>query len=218
MKYRMAIVGCGQIMTHHIHALKDINEDDGFGLEIVALCDPDKNRRDILQKLILDGLVEDSVKEYDTMSELLRVDPDAVDLFFISVPHDMHESLAMEAIEAGKHVVMEKPLAPTKEACHRLLQAATRAKTLFMISEQSPYWEEVAMAKKLILEDNAIGTVISAASYYYESMRDNITSGLDSDGNLGWRCSLARAGGGIVVDGGLHWMRPLRETCGDVQR
>lgn len=48
-------------------------------------------------------------------------------------------------------------------------------------------------------------------------MRDNITSGMHEDGHLGWRCSLERCGGGIVIDGGLHWIRPLREICGDVK-
>jgi len=43
-------------------------------------------------------------------------------------------------------------------------------------------------------------------------MRDNVTSGsVDDLGGLGWRASLARAGGGIAMDGGLHWIRPLRE-------
>jgi UDP-N-acetyl-2-amino-2-deoxyglucuronate dehydrogenase len=61
--------------------------------------------------------------------------------------------------------------------------------------------------------------VLSASSYYYESMRTNLTSGTSEvDGGLGWRCSLEKAGGGIVLDGGLHWIRPLRELCGNVER
>ena len=48
-------------------------------------------------------------------------------------------------------------------------------------------------------------------------MHDNVTSGTDAGGGLGWRASLARAGGGIVIDGGLHWIRPLREICGEVE-
>ncbi|KAI2492093.1 oxidoreductase [Fragilaria crotonensis] len=48
-------------------------------------------------------------------------------------------------------------------------------------------------------------------------MRINLTSGTDG-GGLGWRCSVEKAGGGLVIDGGLHWIRPLREICGDVER
>jgi len=75
----------------------------------------------------------------------------------------------------------------------------------------------VALARQLI-QQGAIGQVVTAHSYYYESMRDNITSGsLEQDGvGLGWRGSLKRAGGGIAIDGGLHWIRPLREMCGRI--
>ena len=82
---------------------------------------------------------------------------------------------------------------------------------MLIIAEQSPYWQEVVRAKKAIA-DGEIGNIVSAAAYYYESMRDNVTSGsVDSSGGLGWRGSLTRAGGGIAIDGGLHWIRPLRE-------
>ena len=40
---------------------------------------------------------------------------------------------------------------------------------------------------------------------------------MDESGGLRWRCSLERCGGGIVIDGDLHWIRPLRELCGDVE-
>ena len=233
---RMAIVGCGQIVTHHVNAfaqLQQINasetSDKSLNLEVVALCDPDVKRRDIIKQQLLQSMNSEKrealYKEFDSLTQLLENENDEseesrikVDIVFISVPHDLHETIAKEALHAGKHVVMEKPLAPTREACERLVQEARKADKLFLISEQSPYWQEVALAKKLVLQDNKIGTVISAASYFYESMRDNITSGMDEDGHLGWRCSLERCGGGIVIDGGLHWIRPLREICGDVKR
>lgn len=89
---------------------------------------------------------------------------------------------------------------------------------MLIVAEQSPYWQEVALARTMIAQ-GAIGRIVTAAAYYYESMRDNITSGsVDAaTGNLGWRASLARAGGGIAMDGGLHWIRPLREMVGRIQ-
>lgn len=102
-------------------------------------------------------------KEFDSLTQLLENENDEseesrinVDIVFISVPHDLHEIIAKEALHAGKHVVMEKPLAPTREACERLVQEARKAYKLFIISEQSPYWQEVALAKKLVLQDNKI--------------------------------------------------------------
>jgi predicted dehydrogenase len=131
--------------------------------------------------------------------------------------------LASQALEAGRRVVMEKPLAPTLDECHSLLQQAKIKQQhnnggMLIVSEQSPYWQEIVKAKEL-LEEGAIGTLVSAASYYYESMRDNVTSGIDpTTGGLGWRTSLKRCGGGVVIDGGLHWLRPLRELCGDMEQ
>lgn len=71
------------------------------------------------------------------------------------------------------------------------------------------------MVTSLHTAEGAIGNIVTAASYYYESMKDNVTSGsVEEGGGLGWRASIERAGGGIIIDGGLHWIRPLREMVG----
>ena len=216
-RLRLALVGCGQILVHHMTALAALADE----FEVVALCDPSAERRTIIRELGLNFknniLSPAGVSEYDSLTTLLeQTSADECPILFISVPHDLHASLAMQAMDAGRHVVMEKPLAPTIDECRSLLTKAQKSKTMLIISEQSPYWEEVAAAKKL-LQQGKIGTLVSASAYYYESMRDNVTSGTDESGNLGWRCSLKRCGGGIVIDGGLHWLRPLREWCGDIQ-
>ena len=212
----LAIVGCGQIVTHHLDAIAS----EGKFL-IRALCDPSPERRKVINELPSVASLVDSAsppKHFDFLDGLI-LDKDlfaAIDVLFIAVPHDLHEKLAMQALATNKIVVMEKPLAPTKDACDRLVQASLDSKML-IIAEQSPYWQEVALARQLI-SNGAIGTVVSAAAYYYESMRDNVTSGgVDDSGGLGWRGSLARAGGGITIDGGLHWIRPLREMCGRIE-
>jgi predicted dehydrogenase len=140
---------------------------------------------------------------------------DAIDIIFIAVPHDLHESIAFMALQGTSRqlIVLEKPLAPTRASCDALLEASIIYQHRLFIAEQSPYWPAVQKAQSLIHTDKAIGEIISIASYYYESMRDNVTSGsIDAHtGSLGWRGSLQRAGGGIAIDGGLHWIRPIRE-------
>lgn len=208
----LAIVGCGQIVIHHVEAIASCLKKK---LVVRALCDPWQERRrviyDLQQELRLD--TNESVSQYNTLNELIQDNQvfDTVDVIFIAVPHDLHERLAKEALATDKIVVMEKPLAPTRDACDRLVQVSqellsnNEKSSMFIVAEQSPYWEEVALARKLILEGK-IGNVVTAASYYYESMRDNVTSGsVDDSGGLGWRASLERAGGGIAIDGGLHW-------------
>jgi hypothetical protein len=85
----------------------------------------------------------------------------------IAVPHYLHEPIALNALASGNHLVLrKKPLAPTLDSC----QAR----------------EEIALAKTCI-QCGEIGTILSAASYFYESKRCNLTSGMDeNNGGLGW--------------------------------
>jgi predicted dehydrogenase len=226
----LAIVGCGQIATHHLSSIATSLPET---FVVRALCDPSAARRLVIQEVCRssgllpkhDGTVATPpVHHLENLGELMAA-PNVfatVDVIFIAVPHDLHETLATRALmesPSPKIVVMEKPLAPTREECDRLVTLSESCRlaqkgSMLVIAEQSPYWQEVVQAKKMIAE-GAIGMVVTAAAYYYESMRDNVTSGsVDSSGGLGWRGSLARAGGGIAIDGGLHWIRPLREMLG----
>jgi UDP-N-acetyl-2-amino-2-deoxyglucuronate dehydrogenase len=216
----LAIVGCGQIVTHHLFAIASLQK-----FVVRALCDPSSERREVIQNLLTpaDSLHEHAPAHFESLQDLIQDKSilDTIQVIFIAVPHDLHEILACQALrETDCVVVMEKPLAPVRDACDRLVQASlqySQSKGRLIIAEQSPHWEEVALAKTMIT-DGAIGQIVSAAAYYYESMRDNVTSGsVDSDtGGLGWRGSIKRAGGGVAIDGGLHWIRPLREMCGRI--
>jgi UDP-N-acetyl-2-amino-2-deoxyglucuronate dehydrogenase len=237
----LAIVGCGQIVTHHLEAMAAALPGK---MQLRALCDPSQERRRIIEELVHQNNDDNnnyassllsggpSIRHFDTLDDLLSPsESHGIDVIFVAVPHDLHEKLAMQALASRPHkiVVMEKPLAPTRDACARLVELSAKLMTdgqhatssesvlpspMLMIAEQSPYWQEVALARQLIAE-GAIGPIVTAAAYYYESMRDNVTSGsVAESGGLGWRGSIARAGGGIAIDGGLHWIRPLREMLG----
>lgn len=213
----LAIVGCGQIVTHHLSAIASLQK-----FVVRALCDPSSERRQVIQDLLTPA-ADAEVAHFESLQDLIQDKSilEQIQVIFIAVPHDLHETLACQALrETNSVVVMEKPLAPVRDACDRLVQASlqySQNKGRLIIAEQSPYWQEVALAKTMI-NAGAIGQIVSAAAYYYESMRDNVTSGsVDSaTGGLGWRGSLKRAGGGIAMDGGLHWIRPLREMCGRI--
>jgi predicted dehydrogenase len=131
---------------------------------------------------------------------------DAVD---VMVPHHLHESVATEALGAGLHVLLEKPLAPTVAACDRVLAAAQAAGTVFMVAENAQYWPEVLTVRDLI-RDGAIGDVITArAATFFPALGDFY------GGESPWRFDQAAAGGGVVIDTGSHWLRPLRIWLGE---
>jgi predicted dehydrogenase len=101
-------------------------------------------------------------------------------------------------------------MAPTVDACDRILAAARAAGTVFMVAENAQYWPEVLTVRDLI-NDGAIGDVITArAATFFPALGDFY------GGDRPWRFDAAAAGGGVVIDTGSHWLRPLRLWLGEV--
>ena len=196
-KLTMALVGCGAISRVHLPAIREGAPD----IEITAAIDADRQRAQATAS-------ETGAHAFTSLEEgLAHGDFAAVDLM---LPHDVHEDAAVRAFAAGKHVLLEKPLATTLDACERILAAWRRAGTVFMVAENTQYWPEVLTAKGL-LDDGAIGDVVTArgsfaippmAAYY--------------GGERPWRFDNSVAGGGIAVDAAPHWIRPLRMLLGEV--
>ena len=211
---RLAIIGCGKIAEHHA---RTVAEFEAAGrVQVAALVDPQPARCDAVAA-VLGGDRSQLVRLADLAALLASKAP--VDAVLIATPHDLHEQIATSALTAGLHVLLEKPLAPTLDACARLQAVAQTSTGLLVVSEQSPHWPEVAKAAQLI-SDGKIGEVVGATADYYESMSRTPFGGseagaADDPFDLGWRRSVARSGGGVVLDGGLHWLRPLRLLMGE---
>lgn len=69
----------------------------------------------------------------------------------VMVPHHLHESHASSLLAAGKHVLLEKPLAHNLDSCTRLLETAKQSKSLLMVGENSAHWPEVSIYKHIII-------------------------------------------------------------------
>jgi len=67
------------------------------------------------------------------------------DAAVVMVPHHLHETCAVQCLAAGKHVLLEKPLAHTLDSCSRLLEAAKCSNRVFMVGENSQHWPEVEL-------------------------------------------------------------------------
>ena len=78
---------------------------------------------------------------YTTLDTALR--DDDFDAAILMVPHDLHEELALSCLRAGKHVLLEKPVAHTLESCMRLQTAAEELSPVLMVGENSIHWPEV---------------------------------------------------------------------------
>jgi UDP-N-acetyl-2-amino-2-deoxyglucuronate dehydrogenase len=194
---RLALIGCGRIASFHIDGIEQRAE----RTRIVAAIDPNPAAAAAVAERC-------GARAYASLDDALNDDGfDAVD---IMVPHDLHEEIAVAAFAAGKHVLLEKPMADTLEACARIQAAAAVAGTTFMVAENSQYWPDVVAAGALVASGE-VGEIVTARAAFQASL-DPFWYPADS-----WRFQLARAGGGVVIDGGAHWIRPLRMWLGEVE-
>lgn len=193
---RIALVGCGSIAGYHAKAICSSPR-----LEVSAAIDPKPEAAEALAQKC-------DVRAFATIEEAAAtVDFDAVD---IMVPHDLHEALTEQAFALGKHVLLEKPIAQDLISAERVLAIGAAAEQVLMIGENSQYWPDVVTVDRLIA-DGAIGDVI-AAQAAFELRFDPFWY----PGTRPWRFDLLRTGGGVVIDGGAHWIRPLRMWLGEI--
>jgi UDP-N-acetyl-2-amino-2-deoxyglucuronate dehydrogenase len=193
---KIAFVGCGRIADAHWRGIQAHVPQ----MAVTAAVDVDPAQAA--------AMAEQTGGEAFTSLEaaLAEGDFDAVD---IMLPHHLHEAAALLAFEAGKHVVLEKPMSTTLESCNRILDVAREAGTVFMVAEQSQYRPDVIKAQELIRE-GAIGDIISANARFDGRATPSVPQPKP------WRYNKAMTGGGISIDGGLHWVRPLRMWLGEV--
>lgn len=78
------------------------------------------------------------------------------DASVVMVPHYLHESFASTLLAAGKHVLLEKPLAHSVASCRRLLEVAERSEPVLMIGENSAYWPEVSRAARMYMHGDLL--------------------------------------------------------------
>ncbi len=193
----LAVVGCGAISNLHLPAIQK----GAPRTRITATVDVDPARAQA-------AAARAGARAFTSLDDALASDGfDAVDLM---LPHHLHEDAAVRCFAAGKHVLLEKPMANDVAACARILDAARRAGTVFQVAENTQYWPEVLGAKRL-LGEGAIGEVVTARASFAIPPMPEFYGGANP-----WRLDNAIAGGGIVLDTGSHWIRPLRMWLGEV--
>jgi predicted dehydrogenase len=149
---------------------------------------------------------------HPTLGALLS-DP-RVDVVYIGLPHDMLARVTREALLAGRHVLAEKPLALDPATARELAALAGERSRVLGVLFEFRASEPVLEARRL-MQAGAIGavravrirTVIDKPASYWASG----PAGVVPDG---WRASLARAGGGVVLMNAIHQLDVLRFTTG----
>jgi predicted dehydrogenase len=193
---KIALVGCGGIAQMHWRGIQAHVPQ----LQVTAVVDMDPARAAAMAQ-------QTGGQPFTSLASALEQgDFAAVD---IMLPHDQHEAAAVQAFARGKHVVLEKPMSTNLASCERILAAARQAGTVFMVAEQAHYWPD-ARKVQAVIRAGGIGEIITARAFFGNPAPSSTPQPKP------WRYELALAGGGITIDGGAHWLRPLRLWLGEV--
>ncbi len=128
------------------------------------------------------------------------LDRDDVDVIDVCTPGDTHAEIAVAALEAGKHVLCEKPLANTVEEAEKMTAAATAAAergVQAMVGFTYRRAPAVAYAQRLVAEGR-LGTVRHVRGQYLQDWL------VDEDAPMSWRLDKSKAGSGALGDIGAH--------------
>lgn len=188
-RVRTAFIGAGRIADLHAAGYQATP-----GSEIYAVCDADA---DLAARRAQEWGAQRCVTDYH---ELLA-DP-AVDAVEVLTPHHLHREMAVAALDAGKHVSLQKPMARTISEADEIVAAAGRSRAVFRVFENFRYYPPYVRAKRL-LDEGAIGEPLS--------MRVKVIDGNPRHGwevpagSWAWRLDEELSGGGpIVFDHGYH--------------
>jgi predicted dehydrogenase len=143
---------------------------------------------------------------HDWKAVIARNDIDVID---IVTPNDSHAAIAIAALEAGKHVICEKPLARTGAEAKTMYDAAKKSGVINMVAFNYRRTPAVALAKKYI-DEGRIGNILNFRGTYLQDWS------ADPNGPLSWRFQKDIAGSGTVGDIGTHVVDFARYLVGEI--
>lgn len=196
-KFGIGIVGCGMISYFHANAISD--------LEDARLVGVFSDRKDAAEKFT----AEFDAKIFDTYEDMLA-SPD-IDIVSICTPSGLHSRFAVQAAEAGKHIIVEKPLAITREQLADIADACKKNSVKLAVISQHRFSPAIQFVKKAI-DDGVFGKIliVDINMKYYRTPEYYRSSN--------WRGTRAMDGGGALMNQGIHGIDLVNYLAGPVTR
>lgn len=191
-KVRVAIMGCGGMAGAHAGRYKN-NPD----VEIVACCDVDEPRVEaFIQRNLPDYKPKPTVYT-DPAKMYAQARPDAVS---IVTPHTLHFEHGMQALQAGCHVLMEKPMVTDSDQAHKLAAEVKRSGKILCIGYNTPCTPEFRYLRELV-RSKELGRLELVSGWLAQNWKRG-TAG-------SWRQDPKLSGGGQMYDSGAHLFNSL---------
>jgi len=232
-RINIGLVGAGRIMPAHLHGYKEMMEKGIDNVRITAICarkpgDAERFRKrgegppprepvgppgDPLTAphiYVYDFQTDMEVETHTDYRKMLR--RGNIDAVAIYASVFAHHPIALASLEAGKHVLVEKPLAVTVKAGRKMVEAAEKAGLILGVAEVVRYGFRTRETK-WVIDQGYIGDVqmvIQGSIGGYWSP-DKIVA------ETPWRHRKVEAGAGMTLDIGVHLFNGLRYLCGEVR-
>jgi predicted dehydrogenase len=187
---KVALFGCGWIQDFHAQAVTEL------GHQVVAVA----NHREETARAFAE---RHGIPRVTTDWESLARDPD-VDAVVVGTPNALHAPQSVAALLAGKHVLVEKPMATSVAECDEMIAASRASGALLMVAHCWRFHPDVR-AMRARIETGELGEVVKTRGY-------GVHAGSGPDG---WFLDPALAGGGALPDMGVHAIDTARFLLGD---
>lgn len=193
---RFGIIGCGVISEWHAKAIASVD-----GAQLMGATDMDINRaKTFCQQQ--GGQVFASVEDMLASNE--------IDVVNICVPSGLHASLAIQAAKAGKHIVVEKPMALSVADADAVIEACRQNHVKIEVISQIRFSKAVNQLKRA-MDSGVLGKVVTGDVFmkFYRSK--------EYYASAGWRGTYKMDGGGALMNQGIHGIDSLLYVMGDVK-
>ena len=207
----LAIVGCGGMGTRHLHGMMEYASVVGNGLgdhppfRLAAVCDPNETNANLLADTAAAELGE-RPRVFTSLDAMLAEAREVVALDVTTEPR-LHHDITCAALAAGKHVLVEKPMALTVAGCNKMMAAAESAGRVLAVAENYRR-DPLVMLTRALLDAGAIGERWML-----------VDASVGSGGRIvitPWRHK--RLYGGTLLDVGVHNVDLMLHAYGPVEQ
>lgn len=189
---RLGILGCGRMVRHHVKLIKEMSNAD-----IVALCDVSLDIAGAFKEEHLPG-AGDSVVCYDDPG--VMYEEAAITGVLITTPHTLHFKQAMQALDAGCHVFVEKPMVTSSRDGHDLAGKVQETGKVLTVGYNTPCRATFGRLREMV-RNKELGPLELVSGYLIQNWMRGTTGT--------WRQNPALSGGGQAYDSGAHMFASL---------